>query len=152
MSDAEIDVQEVVAAHVGERGPLLEILRDLQARRGWLDPATVAAVATEVNVSRAEVHGVVTFYRDLRTEPVGRQVVRLCRAEACQAMGAEHLAELARRRLGIDFGATTPDGDWTLEQAFCFGNCALAPSLTVDGRLYGRVGPERLDALMEGSP
>jgi len=151
MGEVDLDVQAVVAAHRDERGPLIEILRDLQERRGWLDSATVAAVGTELNLSRAEVHGVVSFYRDLQTEPAGRRVVRLCRAEACQAMGSEQLAELARRRLGIEFGATTPDGTWTLDQAFCFGNCAVAPALTVDGRLYGRVAPERLDALLGGS-
>jgi len=151
VGDVDLDVRAVVAAHGDERAPLIEILRELQERRGWLDSATVAAVATELNLSRAEVHGVVSFYRDFRTQPEGRRVVRLCRAEACQAMGSEQLAELARRRLGIEFGTTTPDGAWTLHQAFCFGNCAVAPSITVDGRLYGRVGPERLDALLGGA-
>jgi len=148
--EVDSDVAAAVAAHRGERGPLIEILRDLQERRGCLDAATIAAVATEVNVSRAEVHGVVTFYRDFRTEPAGRRTVRVCRAEACQAMGSDQLAEHARRRLGIDFGTTTPDGAWTMDQTFCFGNCALAPSVTVDGRLYGRVTAERLDALLGG--
>ena len=141
-------VSEVIDAACRQAGPLLPVLRALQEAFGYVDPRAVPLVAEALNVSRAEVHGVLTFYADLRTEPPGASVVRICRAEACQAAGAEGLVAHACERLGIGLGATTPDGAVTLEQAFCLGNCALGPSVMLDGRVVGRVGADRFDELI----
>lgn len=139
---------EVIAAHARGRGPLLPVLHALHATFGYLDPAAVRLVASALNLSRADVHGVITFYSDFRSTPPGRSRVQVCRAEACQAMGARELADHAQRSLGVGFGETTPDGAVSLDQVFCLGNCALAPAVMVDGALVGRVSPERFDQLM----
>ncbi|GAA0896976.1 formate dehydrogenase subunit gamma [Pseudonocardia zijingensis] len=131
-----------------QRGPLLPILHAVQHELGHVDAADVPVIADVLNLAVAEVHGVVTFYRDFRREPGGRSTVRVCRAEACQAVGAEALAAHARTRLGVDFGETTSDGAVSLDEVFCLGNCALGPAVQVDGRLHGRVTPARLDALL----
>ncbi len=141
-------VRAVVAAHRGERGALLPILHRLQAEFGYLDEAALPIIADELNLSRADVYGVVTFYHDFTRAPRGARMVRICRAEACQAVGAERLAEHAKRRLDLDFGETTPDRAVTLEQVFCFGNCALGPTVQVDGRLHGRVDADAFDRLV----
>ncbi|MEU4131110.1 formate dehydrogenase subunit gamma [Streptomyces wuyuanensis] len=141
-------VRAIVAAHRGERGALLPVLHSVKEELGYVDPAVIPVLAAELNLSRADVHGVVTFYEDFRQSPPGRRTVRICRAEACQAVGAANVAERARNRLGVSFGETTSDGEITLDQVFCLGNCALGPAVEVDGRLYGRVTPERLDALL----
>jgi formate dehydrogenase subunit gamma len=146
--DFEARVCEIARAHRAERGPLLLVLHAVQDELGWVDPRTVPIVADELNLSRAEVHGVVTFYADFREAPPGRTVVRICRGEACQAMGAERLAAHARSRLGIALGETTADGAITLDQVFCLGNCALSPSVMIDGSVHGRVDPARFDALV----
>ena len=101
-----------------------------------------------LNLSRAEVHGVVTFYHFLRTHPVGQHTLYLCRAEACQSMGARELEQHAKKRLGIDFHETTADGAFTLEPVYCLGNCACSPAAMVDDRLYGRLTPERFDEML----
>ncbi|MFF3244525.1 formate dehydrogenase subunit gamma [Streptomyces sp. NPDC002870] len=142
-------VRSIVAEHRGDRGALLPVLHTVKEELGYVDPAVIPVLATELNLSRADVYGVVTFYEDFRQTAPGRRTVRICRAEACQAVGAVTVADRARERLGISFGETTPDGEVTLEQVFCFGNCATGPAVEIDGRLYGRVGPERLDALLE---
>ena len=142
-------VRAIVARHEGERGPLLPILHDLQAEFGAIDGETVRLVAEGLNLSRADVHGVVTFYTDFRATPGGRSTVRVCRAEACQSVGADRLVEHARAHLGIDLGATTPDGAITLESVFCLGNCALSPAVMVDDTLVGRVDERRFDSLVE---
>lgn len=134
---------------VGTDGPLLPALHALQDHFGYIDPAAIALIAEVFNVSRAEVHGVVTFYDWFRRTPPGRRTLRLCRAEACQAMGAAALADHVRSTLGIDFHATTADGALSLEPAFCLGNCACAPAVMLDEQLYGRVSATRLDALLE---
>ena len=123
-------------------------------RFGYVDDAAVPIIAKALNLSRAEVHGVLTFYHDFRRQPAGRHVLRLCRAEACQSMGCEKLAEGLRARLGIDFGGTTPDGRLTLETVYCLGNCALSPAAMLDGRLHGRLDERRLEALLaaDGAP
>jgi len=139
---------EIVQAHAGLRGPVLPVLHALQEEFGHLDPRAVPLVARLLNLSRADVHGVVTFYRDFRDSAPAPVQVRVCRAEACQSVGAHALAEHATRALGTDFGGTSPDGAVELDQVFCLGNCALGPSATVDGTLYGRVDPDRLDALV----
>ena len=141
-------VLAAVEAHRGERGALLPILHHLQAEFGYIDEAAMPIVARELNLSRAEVYGVVTFYHDFTLAPGGARTVRICRAEACQAVGAERLAEHARQRLGVGFGETTADRAVTLEQVFCFGNCALGPTVQVDGRLHGRVDPAAFDRLV----
>ena len=146
-------VRAVVAAHQGERGALLPILHDIQEEFGYIDSEAVRLVAGELNLSRADVHGVVSFYSDFRGEPAGHTSVRLCRAEACQSVGAEKLFAHAEQVLGIKAGQTTPDGTITLNQVFCLGNCALGPAAQVNGRLHGRLDPAKLDNLLvEGQP
>jgi formate dehydrogenase subunit gamma len=141
-------VREIATAHRALRGPLIPILHAVQEDLGHIDQADVPVIADVLNLSVAEVHGVVTFYRDFRRAPGGRSTVRICQAEACQAVGAEALGAHARRRLGVEFGETTSDGAVTLDEVFCLGNCALGPAVQVDGRLHGRVSPARLDALL----
>ncbi|HEY8216312.1 MAG TPA: formate dehydrogenase subunit gamma [Acidimicrobiia bacterium] len=133
----------------GERGALLPVLHALQDTFGYVDPRAVAVVADVLNLSRAEVHGVVTFYRDFRREPPGRHVVKVCRAEACQAVGADGLVAGARAVFGVDVGGTSADGRVSLDEVFCLGNCALGPSVMVDGRVHGHVDADRLEELLE---
>ena len=140
-------VNAALARFSGEPGPLLLVLHAVQDALGCVPPAAVPAIAQGLNLSRAEVHGVVSFYHYFRSQPPGRMTVQLGRAEACQASGGEALAAHVRRRLGIDFHATTADGAVTLEAVYCLGNCACGPAIRVDGRLHGRVTPERFDAL-----
>ena len=141
-------VRRIVADLKGRPGPLLEVLHAIQAALGYVPPDAVELVADGLNLSRAEVHGVVTFYHYFRRTPPGAHTVSLCRAEACQSMGGERLAEHVRRRLGIDFHQTTPDGQLSLEPVYCLGNCACSPAAMVDGRLHGRVTPERFDEIL----
>ncbi len=147
-SPLERHVRSAVAAHRGDRGALLPILHDIQATFGHVDPAVVPILAEELNLSRADVHGVITFYHDFRTSPAAGTHVRICRAEACQAAGADALVEHATRRLGTDVGGTAPDRSATLDQVFCFGNCALGPAVEINGRIAGRVTPDRFDTLL----
>lgn len=141
-------VRQVVDDHRAEPGPLLVVLHDLQDRLGYLPGEVVAMVAAELNLSRADVHGVVSFYGDFRSEPAGRVTVRLCRAEACRSVGAERLVAHAERALGVEVGQTAADGSATLEQVFCLGNCALGPSGQVNGRLHGLLDEGRLDRIV----
>jgi formate dehydrogenase subunit gamma len=143
-------VREIVADHRDERGALLPILHAVQSEFGCVPRELIPTIAEELNLSRADVYGVASFYRDFLDEPAGRSTVRLCRAEACQAVGANELVESAKQQLGVDMGSTTPDGDITLDEVFCLGNCALGPSGTVDGTLHGRLDPDRLASLTEG--
>jgi formate dehydrogenase subunit gamma len=146
-------VRDIVAAYRDQRGSLLPILHALQERLGYLPSETTALLAEELNLSRADVHGVVTFYHDFRASPAGRTTVRICRAEACQALGAERLVASAREVSGLSPGETAADGTLTVEQVFCLGNCALGPSIQVNGRVQGRVDEARLRAVLgEGSP
>jgi len=144
----EAELQRLIAAHRDQPGALLPILHAVQEAFGYIDDAAVPIIAKALNLSRAEVHGVLTFYHDFRRRPAGRHVLRLCQAEACQAMGCEKLAQGLRARLGIDFGGTTPDGRLTLEAVYCLGNCALSPAGMLDGRLYGRLDERRLEGLL----
>jgi formate dehydrogenase subunit gamma len=141
-------VSAAVAAHRGEPGPLLAILHDVQRELGHLPREATALLAEQLNLSRADVHGVVTFYKDFRDTPPARRTVRICRAEACQARGARDLVAHAERRLGVPVGGASPDGSVELGQVFCFGNCALGPAVEVDGRLHGRVDAARFDELV----
>lgn len=145
-------VLRVVAEHKSRPGPLIEILHGVQASLGFVPSGAVPVIAEGLNLSRAEVHGVVTFYHFFRDHPVGRHVLRLCQAESCQAMGARALAEHAKRRLGIDFHQTTADGAFTLEPVYCLGNCACSPALMMDGDLLGRVTPQEFDDLVTARP
>jgi formate dehydrogenase subunit gamma len=129
-------------------GALLPILHDVQGALGYIPKDAVPLIANQLNISRAEVHGVISFYHYFRTEKPGRHVLQLCRAEACQALGAADLEAHAKRALGIDFHGTTADGAVTLEAVYCLGNCALGPSAMLDERVQGRVTPERLDTLI----
>jgi len=141
-------VRRIVTDLKGRPGPLLEVLHAIQAALGYVPEGAVSLVAQGLNISRAEVHGVVTFYHYFRRTPPGKHVVSLCRAESCQALGADALAEHARRKLGVDFHETTADGEFSLEPIYCLGNCACSPAAMVDGRLYGRLTPERFDEML----
>lgn len=141
-------VRRIVADLKGRPGPLLEVLHAIQAQLGYVPAAAVPLVAAELNLSRAEVHGVVSFYHLFRSTPPGAHIVSVCRAESCQAVGGDALAAHARQRLGVDFHETTSDGRFSLEPVYCLGNCACSPAVMVDGRLHGRVTPEQFDALL----
>ncbi|WP_405905694.1 NAD(P)H-dependent oxidoreductase subunit E [Streptomyces sp. NBC_00828] len=151
-SDVTVEhvVRRVAARHRGERGALLPVLHAVQAELGHVPQEAIPVLADEFNLSRADVHGVVTFYHDFRREPAGRTTVRICRAEACQALGANSLVGYAREA-GLTLGETTADGAVTVEQVFCLGNCALGPAVEVNGRLHGRVSPAGLGAILNGT-
>ncbi|EPX75615.1 formate dehydrogenase subunit gamma [Salipiger mucosus] len=142
------DIREVIAPHLDREGPLLPILHAVQAAWGCVPDAAVPVIAEALNLSRAEVHGVVSFYHDFREAPAGRHVLRLCRAEACQAMGGKALSEAVLGKLGVSWGETTADGAVTVEPVYCLGLCACAPAAMVDGRVVGRADAARLDALL----
>jgi formate dehydrogenase subunit gamma len=141
----------IIRALAAERGPLLPVLHALQGAFGYVDPRAVALVANELNLSRADVYGVVTFYSDLRLSPPGRVRIQVCRGEACQSVGGHILAEHATRSLDLGFGETAPDGSVTLDEVFCLGNCALGPTVRVNGRLHGRVHGDKFDQLIGDS-
>ena len=141
-------VREAIEAHRGLEGPALPILHAVQASLGYVPEEAVPLIADALNISRAEMHGVVSFYHDFRREPAGRHVLKLCRAEACQAMGGRKLAAHISERLGIGFGETTADGRVTLEATYCLGICSTAPAAMLDGRLVGRVQPAQADQLL----
>lgn len=141
-------IDDLIAAHLGLEGPLLPILHAVQARFGHVPDEVLPEIASALNISKAEIHGVVSFYHDFRSAPAGRHVVKLCRAEACQAMGGDRVAADVKARLGIDFHQTTPDGRVTLEPVFCLGLCACAPAAMVDGRLVGRVDASVAEGLL----
>lgn len=152
VSAAEWDAEHaaaLIAAMKDEPGALLPILHALQREFGYIDRAAVPMVAHALNLSRAEVHGVVSFYHDFRETPAGRHVLKLCRAEACQSMGADALAAGARERLQVDWHETTPDGRVTLEPVFCLGLCACAPAAMLDDRVFGALDAARLSSLID---
>jgi formate dehydrogenase subunit gamma len=140
---------EIIEAHVHLGGAALPILHALQHEFGYIDQEAVPLIAQALNLSRAEVHGVVSFYHDFRKAPPGHHVLKLCRAEACQSMGADALAETARNQLQIDWHDTTPDGGVTLEPVFCLGLCACAPAAMLDDRVYGALNDARLTKIIE---
>ena len=139
---------EIIAEHTHLAGPTLVILHALQEAFGYVPEPAIPIIAAALNLSRAEVHGVFTFYHDFRREPAGRHVLKLCRAEACQAAGGDALAARAEAKLGIALGNTTADELTTLEPVYCLGLCATAPSAMLDGRLVGRLNEARIDALI----
>ncbi len=130
-------------------GALLPILHALQEEFGYIDPAAVPLVADALNISKAEVHGVISFYHDFRHEPPGRHTLKMCRAESCQSMGCDRLIEHVEKRLGAKLGETTPDGSFTLDAIYCLGNCAMSPAVMLDGKPYGRVSAQVADFLID---
>ncbi len=143
-------VSGVLARLKDEPGALLPVLHAVQDALGCIPPAAVPLIAEVLNLSRADVHGVISFYHYFRDTPPGRHTIRLCRAEACQSMGARALEAHAKERLGIDFHCTTDDGTFSLEPVYCLGNCACSPAVMIDAELYGRVTPARFDELVAG--
>lgn len=149
MAAAEDTARGIAAEHGNAPDALIEILHQVQAALGYVPEAAVPVLAEALNLSRAEVHGVVTFYHDFRREPPGRHVLKICRAEACQAMGCEELVERAEEHLGIACGGTSADGRVTFEPVYCLGLCATGPSAMMDGQLVGRLTAPKLDALLK---
>jgi formate dehydrogenase subunit gamma len=151
---AAVSLQEIVEVAVNANrdriGALLPVLHAIQDKLGHVPPDAVPMIANALNLSRAEVHGVISFYHDFRTEPSGEHIVHLCRAEACQAMGARELEQHARERLGVGYGQTTADGLFTLQPVYCLGNCACAPSIRINDDVHARVSAARFDELIAG--
>ena len=145
---AEAEIREIASGLLHLEGPLLPILHALQEAFGHVPAAAQPVLAEILNVSRAEIHGVVSFYHDFRSEPAGRHILRICRAEACQAMGGEALAEETLARLGVGWRGSTPNGALTVEPVYCLGLCASAPAAMLDERVVGRLDRARMDALL----
>lgn len=141
-------IEDILDAHDGMEGSLLPILHAIQAAFGHVPQDALPIIAKRLNQTRAEIHGVMSFYHDFREQPAGQHVLKLCRAEACQAMGADRVAAHAQKALGIDFHETTRDGKVTLEPIFCLGLCACAPAAMVNGRLVGRVDEVAIDTIL----
>jgi formate dehydrogenase subunit gamma len=139
---------EIIAEHAGQEGATLVILHALQEAFGYVPEPAIPMIAAALSLSRAEVHGVFTFYHDFRHEPAGKRVLKICRAEACQAAGGDTLAARAEQKLGVKLGNTTADDRVTLEPIYCLGLCATAPSAMLDGKLVGRLDEKRMDALV----
>jgi len=152
MSTLDATAREKVLAVLdelkNEPGPLLPVLHGVQNALGCVPPDAVPLIADGLNLSRAEVHGVISFYHYFRETPPGRHVIYLCRAEACQSMNGRALEAHAKQRLGVGFHQTTATGAFTFEPVYCLGNCACSPAVMIDGNLYGRVTPERFDDLV----
>jgi formate dehydrogenase subunit gamma len=141
---------EIIGELRGLEGPLLPILHEIQDEFGYVPAESLPVIADELNISKAEVYGVVTFYHDYRKEPAGRHVLKLCQAEACQSMGSDAAAAKIKQLLGIGFHETTKDGAVTLEPVYCLGMCACAPSAMLDGDVIGRINdPETIDEIVE---
>jgi formate dehydrogenase subunit gamma len=130
-------------------GALLPILHALQDDFGYIDEAALPMIADALNISHADVHGVISFYHDFRRTQPGRHTLQVCRAEACQSMGCEKMIRHLEKRLEIRLGETTPDRSFTLNAVYCLGNCALSPAMMLDGKLYGRVSPDVADFLID---
>jgi formate dehydrogenase subunit gamma len=139
---------EIITREKAREGALLPVLHALQEAFGYIGAEAEALVAAEMNLSRADVHGVVTFYHDFRHEPAGRHVLKLCRAEACQARGGDALAAHAENRLAVKIGETTPDYRFTVEATYCLGLCASGPSAMLNDRVLARLTNDKLDALL----
>jgi formate dehydrogenase subunit gamma len=140
--------EEVLAAHADLEGPLLPVLHAIQQIFGFIPQDAVPQIAEALNIGRAEVHGVMTFYHDFRDTPAGRHVVKICRAEACQAQGANTLADETLARLGVEWHGTTANGAVTIEPVYCLGLCACGPAAMVDGKVLGRVDTARMDRIL----
>ena len=147
-SAAEVRAIAICAAHGNKPDELLEILHGVVHELGHVPEAVMPVIANALNISRAEIHGVVTFYHDFRREPAGRHIIKICRAEACQSMGTEQLCRHAERTLGTEMGGTSKDGQYTIEAVYCLGNCALSPAVLIGDRLYGKVDLQRFDDIV----
>ena len=147
---SEERARAICAAHENRPDELLEIFHEVQHELGFIPEPVVAVVANALNVSRADVYGVLSFYHDFRRAPAGRHVVKICRAEACQAMHTDGVCAHAEQRLGTRFGATSADGEFTLEAVYCLGNCARSPAMMIDGNLFGCVDTKRFDDIIAG--
>lgn len=143
----EVEAREILRRHEGRNGSLLPILHDVQETFGHVPVEAVPVIAESLNLSRAEVHGVVSFYHDFREQPAGRHVLKLCRAEACQSMNGEAFAERVLKHFGVEWGGTTPDGRVTVEATYCLGLCACAPSAMLDGEPMARLDDESLQEI-----
>lgn len=150
MADAQTTetMTTILAQYVGLEGPLLPILHAVQAEFGFIPGDVVQMIADHLNITRAEVHGVITFYHDFRNAPAGKHIVKICRAEACQAVGANALSERAFEKLSVDWHGTTANGAVTLEPVYCLGLCACGPAAMVDGKVVGRVDHAKLDKIL----
>jgi formate dehydrogenase subunit gamma len=147
--DVEPVVADVVRRYADTPGALLPILHGVQHALGYIPREAVPRIATALNLSRAEVHGVVSFYHEFRETPPGRHTLKICRAESCQAVGADGLVANVASRTGVPIGETTPDGALTVEPIYCLGLCALSPAIMVDDQVHARVTPEQLDTLLD---
>lgn len=147
---SEEEIREIVAGFTALEGPLLPMLHALQDSYGHIPAAAVPVLAELLNLGRAEIHGVVSFYHDFRDHPAGQHVLKICRAEACQSMGGNTLAAETLRKLGINWHGTTPDGRVTVEPVYCLGMCACAPAAMLDDKVVGRVDDARMDRLLQG--
>ncbi len=147
-SEIQERTQEIATEIAAIEGPLLPILHAVQAEFGYVPEDALPQIADVLNLTCAEVHGVISFYHDFKTHPVGRKTLKICRAEACQAMGADALAERAKNALGIDWHETTADGAVTLEPVYCLGLCACGPAAMVNDKVIGRVSDDRLKAIL----
>lgn len=141
-------IRRIVDSHRALPGAVLPMLHAIQDELGWVPAEAVPSIAAALNLSQAEVHGTISFYHHFRRTPPGRHVVQVCRAESCQARGAEALEAHAKASLGVDFHATTGDGAVTLEPVYCLGNCACSPAIRVDDEIVGRIDPERFDEIV----
>jgi formate dehydrogenase subunit gamma len=148
--DKEIG-QEIIASFGAKPELLVQILRAFVDRYSYISDAAMRQIADELNISRADVHGVVNFYHDFRTRPPGKRVVKICQAESCQAMGSRELTAHAEEALGIALHDTTADGEVTLEPVYCLGNCACSPAMMIDEQVYGRVDAGKFDRLVKGT-
>jgi formate dehydrogenase subunit gamma len=149
MDDIGAETRQICEQRALLKGPLLPILNDVQDRFGHVPAEAVGVIAKQLNLSRAEVHGVVSFYHLYRTRPAGEKIIYMCCSEACQSMQGNALLEHAKSSLGIGMHETTPDGRYSLEPIYCLGNCACAPALMIDTTLHGRVSTASFDALLE---
>jgi formate dehydrogenase subunit gamma len=152
MTDHQWDigrVQAIIENLKDKPGALLPILHGIQDDLGYVPPDSVPMIARALNLTRADVHGVITFYHYFRETPPGKHTVYLCRAEACQAMGSENLEEHVKKTLGIDYHENTSDGRFSLEPIYCLGNCACSPSIMIDKEVFGRVTSKRFDEIIE---
>jgi formate dehydrogenase subunit gamma len=140
---------EIIQQYSAAPELLVQILHAFVARFSYISDAAIRQIALELNISRADVHGVVSFYHDFRTEPPGEHVVKICVSESCQAMGSSKLTSQAEEKLGIGIKETTQDGKVTLEPIYCLGNCACSPAIMIDEKVYGRVDAEKLNNLIE---
>ena len=152
MSQSDWDknaVMQVIESLKDKPGAMLPILHGIQDTLGYIPKGSVPIIASALNVSRAEVHGVITFYHYFRESAPGKHTIHVCRAESCQAMSGVELETHAKAKLGIDYHETTQDGNFSLEPVYCLGNCGCSPAVSIDGEVYGRVTPERFDEILD---